>query len=202
MSKVSYANAVGCLMYLMVCTRPDISHAVSVANRYLADPGKVHWNAVKWIFRYLIGTRDFGILFDQRASTEAVGYVDSDYEEDLDSRKSMIGYVFRFASGPICQKSTLQEVVALSTIEAEYMAMTQEGKEVVWLTRLVNELGFKQDSMVLHCDSQMQFIWQRIRYIVQEQSILLCGITRLENGFHLVIFLCQRFSLVRVPMIC
>ena len=102
MSKVPYANAVGCLMYLMVCTRPDISHAVSVVSRYMADPGKEHWNAVKWIFRYLTGTRDFGILFDQRASTEAVGYVDSDYAGDLDSRKSMTGYVFRFNSGLIC----------------------------------------------------------------------------------------------------
>ena len=72
MSKVPYANAVRCLMYLMVCTRPDISHAVSVVSRYMVDLGKEHWNAVKWIFRYLTGTHDFGILFDQRASIEAV----------------------------------------------------------------------------------------------------------------------------------
>ena len=64
MFKVSYANVVGCLMYLMVCTRPDISHAVSVVSRYMANPVKVHWNAIKWIFRYLIGTHDFDILFD------------------------------------------------------------------------------------------------------------------------------------------
>ncbi|XP_065623117.1 secreted RxLR effector protein 161-like [Quercus suber] len=98
-------------------------------------------------------TRDFGILFDQRASTKAVGYVDSDYAGDLDSRKSMTGYVFRFAGGPICWKSTLQDVIALSTIEAEYMAMTKAGKEAAWLSGLVNELGFRQDSMVLYCDS-------------------------------------------------
>ena len=128
MSKVPYANAIRCLMYLMVCTRPKISYAVSVVSRYMVDPGKEHWNAVKWIFRNLIGTRDFSIQFDQRASTKAVGYVDSDYTGDLDSRKSMTGYVFRFASGLICWKSTLQDVVALSTIEAEYMAMTEVGK--------------------------------------------------------------------------
>ena len=151
MSKVPYANAVGCLMYLMVCTRPDISHAVSVISRYMADLGKEHWNVVKWIFRYIIGTCDFGILFDQRASTEVVGYVDSNYAGDIDSRKSTTGYVFRFTDGPICWKSTLQDVVALSTTEAEYMAMTEAGKEAVWLSGLVNELGFKQD---LHCDSQ------------------------------------------------
>ena len=93
------------------------------------------------------------ILFDQRAGTEAVGYVDSDYAGDLDSRKSTTGYVFRFAGGPICWKSTLQDVVALSTTEAKYMAMTEAGKEVVCLSGLVKELGFKQDSIVLHCDS-------------------------------------------------
>ena len=82
-----------------------------------------------------------------------MGYVDSDYAGDLDSRKSMTGYVFMFAGGPICWKSTLQDVVALSTIEAKYMAMIEVGKEAVWLSGLVSELGFKQDSMVLHCDS-------------------------------------------------
>ena len=127
----------------MVCTRPNISHAVSVVRRYMVDLGKEHWNVVKWIFRYLTSTHDFGILFYQRASTEAVGYVDSNYTGDLDSRKSMTGYVFRFAGGSICWKSTLQDVVALSTTEAEYMAMTEVGKEAVCLSGLVNELGFK-----------------------------------------------------------
>ena len=103
----------------MVCIRPDISHAVNVVSRYMVDPGKEHWNAVKWIFRYLTGTRDFGFLFDQRASTEAVGYMDSDYAGDLDSRKSMTGYVFRFVGGPICWKSTLQDVVSLSITKAD-----------------------------------------------------------------------------------
>ena len=107
MFKVPYMNAIGCLMYLMVCIRLDISHAVSVVCRYMANPGKEHWNSVKWIFRYLTGTRDFSILFDQRASTEAGGYVDSDYVGDLDFRKSMTGYVFRFDGGPICWKSIL-----------------------------------------------------------------------------------------------
>ena len=66
----------------------------------------------------------------------------------------MTGYVFRFVGGPICWKSTLQDVVALSTTEAKYIAMIKAGKEATWLSGLFNELGFKQDSMVLHCDSQ------------------------------------------------
>ena len=72
-----------------------------------------------------------------------MGYVDSDYARDLDSRKSMTSSVFRFAGGPIYWKSTLQDVVALSTTEVEYMAMTEVRKEAVWLSGQVNELGFK-----------------------------------------------------------
>jgi len=155
MEEVPYANAVGCLMYLMVCTRPDISHAVSVVSRYMANPGKEHWNAVKWVFRYLAGTRDLGIVFDQKeASEDVVGYVDSDYAGNLDSRRSMTGYAFMFSGGPVCWKSTLQDTVALSTTEAEYMAVTEAAKEAVWLKGLVSELGFMQDSVLLHCDSQ------------------------------------------------
>lgn len=71
-----------------------VHKAVSMVSRYMADPGKEHWNAVKWIFRYLAGTRDFGIMFDQKvASTIVMGYVDADYAEDLDSRRSMTGCV-------------------------------------------------------------------------------------------------------------
>lgn len=126
-----------------------------MVSRYMADPGKEHWNAVKWIFRYLAGTRDFGIMFDPKlASTTVMGYVDADYAEDLDSRRSMTGYVFMFAGGSICWKSTLQDTIALSTIEAEYMAVTEAAKEAVWLRGLVGQLGFKEDNIVLQCDSQ------------------------------------------------
>lgn len=155
MSRVPYANAVGCLMYAMICTRPDISHAVSVVSRYMANPGKEHWNAVKWIFRYLAGTKDFGIMFDRaEARSEVVGFVDSDYAGDLDSRRSTTGFVFIFNGGPLCWRSVLQSTAALSTTEAEYMALTEACKEALWLKGLVEELGFKQNSVQIECDSQ------------------------------------------------
>ncbi|GKA76938.1 retrovirus-related pol polyprotein from transposon TNT 1-94 [Tanacetum coccineum] len=79
MSKVPYASAVGSLMYLMVCTRPDISYAVSVVSRYLANPGKNHWEAVKWILKYLWGTANVGLVY-----VYVTGFVDSDYAKDPD----------------------------------------------------------------------------------------------------------------------
>ncbi|KAK3040178.1 hypothetical protein RJ639_028428 [Escallonia herrerae] len=153
MSRVPYANAVGCLMYAMVCTRPDISHAVSMVSRYMGNPGKKHWDAVKWIFCYLAGSTNFGIMFDRDgAKGEVSGFVDSDYAGDLDFRRSTTGYVFTFYGGPICWKSVLQSTTALSTTEAEYMALTEAAKEALWLKGLVEELGFKQrekDSSIL-----------------------------------------------------
>uniref|UniRef100_A0A2N9IGQ9 CCHC-type domain-containing protein n=1 Tax=Fagus sylvatica TaxID=28930 RepID=A0A2N9IGQ9_FAGSY len=142
MSKVPYASAVGCLMYAMVCTRPDLAHAVSTVSRYMANPGREHWNAVKWIFRYLKGTAEHGILFSRQPGTNSVvGYVDADYAGEVDDRRSTTGYVFTLSSGPICWKSTLQSIVAMSTTEAEYMAVAEAAKEALWLKGLVKELG-------------------------------------------------------------
>jgi hypothetical protein len=155
MSKVPYASAVGCLMYAMVCTKPDLAHAVSVVSKYMANPGKQHWDAVKWIFRYLKGTTDYGITFvRQKSNLSVVGYVDADYAGDLDDRTSTIGYVFTLTGGPICWKSMIQSMVAMSTIEAEYMVAAEVAKEALWLRGLVKELGIQQVGVPLYCDSQ------------------------------------------------
>uniref|UniRef100_A0A2N9GEX0 Integrase catalytic domain-containing protein n=1 Tax=Fagus sylvatica TaxID=28930 RepID=A0A2N9GEX0_FAGSY len=155
MSKVPYASAVGCLMYAMVCTRPDLAHAVSTVSRYMANPGREHWNAVKWISRYLKGTAEHGILFSRQPGTNSVvGYVDADYAGEVDDRRSTTGYVFTLSGGPICWKSTLQSIVAMSTTEAEYMAVAEAAKEALWLKGLVKEFGLNQGGVQMHCDSQ------------------------------------------------
>ena len=93
MSKVPYASIVGSLMYAMVCTRPDIAHAVGVVSRYMSHPGIEHWNAVKWILRYLRGTSNKCLHFAGFA-TDLQGYVDSDLVGDIDTMRSTTGYVF------------------------------------------------------------------------------------------------------------
>ncbi|GKE84265.1 hypothetical protein Tco_1558007 [Tanacetum coccineum] len=86
MSKVPYANADGSLMYLMVCTRPDIAYAISIVSRYLANPGKNHWEAVKWILKYLRGTTNVGLVCGKNRGNhvDVTGFVDSDYAKDPD----------------------------------------------------------------------------------------------------------------------
>ncbi|CAM6099455.1 unnamed protein product [Calypogeia fissa] len=155
MSKVPYDSAVGSLMYLMVYTRPDISHVVGLVSRYMANLGKVHWEAVKWILRYLKGTSDVGLLFDAQEDSARliIGYVDFDYEGDLDHRKSTSGYTFPLAGGCVSWRSTKQRCISQSSTEVEYVAATKATKEAIWLNKLVRDLGILQSSLDLHCDS-------------------------------------------------
>ncbi|RVW85369.1 Retrovirus-related Pol polyprotein from transposon TNT 1-94 [Vitis vinifera] len=132
MSKVPYASAIGSLMYAMVCTRPDIAHAVGVVSRFMSRPGKQHWEAVKWILRYLKGSLDTCLCFTG-ASLKLQGYVDADFAGDIDSRKSTTGFVFTLGGTAISWTSNLQRLLLLSTTEAEYVAATEAGKEMIWL---------------------------------------------------------------------
>ena len=95
MVEVPYASVVGCLIYAMVCTRPDLAHVVSQVSKYMSKSGRQHWEAVKWIFRYLRGIVGHVIVFgNQQGDSLVIGYVDSEYAGDLDNRRSTTGYVF------------------------------------------------------------------------------------------------------------
>ncbi|KAH9762289.1 hypothetical protein KPL70_000762 [Citrus sinensis] len=142
MVDIPYSQAVGSLMYAMVCTRANIAYAVSVVSRFMSNPGKLHWDAVKWVMRYLKGTLDHGLMYgkSKHEVCEVRGYVDSDFAGDLDRRKSISGYLFMLDSCLISWKATLQHIVALSSTEAEFVAATEAVKESMWLRGLLNEL--------------------------------------------------------------
>jgi hypothetical protein len=105
----------------------------------MSNPGKEHWRAVKWIFRFLRGTADHFLQFG-RTTKGLIRYVDSDYADDLDKRRSLAGYVFTVGSCAMSWKAVLQPVVALSTTEAEYMAIAEACKELIWLKGFYAEL--------------------------------------------------------------
>ncbi|KAJ4729013.1 Retrovirus-related Pol polyprotein from transposon TNT 1-94 [Melia azedarach] len=153
MSRVPYTSAVGSLMYAMVCTRPDLAQSVSVVSRFIGEPGKEHWQAVKRIFRYLKGTFDVGLIYGGDTQCLVTRFSDSDYAGDVDSRRSMTGYVFTLGSSVVSWKATLQPTVTLSTTEAEYMALTEAAKEGIWLKGLVSDLGLHHDQAIVYCDS-------------------------------------------------
>ena len=153
MGKVPYASAVGSLMYAMVCTRSDIAHAVGVVSRFLSNPGKEHREAVKWILRYLRGTSRVCLCFGS-GEPKLDGYTDSDMAGDVDTRKSISGFLMTFAGGAVSWQSKLQKCVALSTTEAEYIAITEGCKEALWMRNFLEELGLQQEKYVVYSDSQ------------------------------------------------
>ena len=153
MERVPYASAVGSLMYAMVCTRPDLAHAVGSVCRFLSNPGREHWNAVKCIMRYLRGTSSLKLCFGNE-KLFLVGYTDSDMAGDVDSRRSTSGYLITFGGGAVAWQSKLQKCVALSTTEAEFIAITEACKEMLWMKKFLQELSFTQEKYVLFCDSQ------------------------------------------------
>ncbi|GKC02760.1 hypothetical protein Tco_0994370 [Tanacetum coccineum] len=154
MGKVPYENAVGSLMYLMLCTRPDIAYAVSVVSRYLANPGKNHWEAVKWILKYLRGTANVGLMYgtDRGNHVDVTDFVDSNYAKDLDKGRSITGYAFLLQGCVVSWKATLQHV-ATSNTEAEYMAFTETVKEAIWLRGLLEKLGVELNTVAVNCDN-------------------------------------------------
>ncbi|KAL5546305.1 hypothetical protein UlMin_005992 [Ulmus minor] len=153
---IPYASAVGSLMYAMVCTRPDLAYSASLVSRFISNPGRGHWEAVKWILRYVKGASDVGLLYKrcEGSGAKLMGYVDADYAGDLDKRRSLTGYVFTLFGCTVSWKAQLQPVVALSTTEAEYIAATEGVKEAMWLKGLVGELGCMHDKVEVFCDNQ------------------------------------------------
>ena len=110
MSRVPYASAVGSLMYAMLCTRLDIAHVVGVLSRFMSNPGKEHWTAVKRVFRYLRGTSDYGLCYQGRGLERILdihGFVDADWAGDLYQRRSTSGYVFSIFGGAVSWMSKI-----------------------------------------------------------------------------------------------
>jgi hypothetical protein len=149
-----YAQLVGSLMYLSICTRPDISQAVGALARYMTKPTSTHWQAAKGVLRYLNGTSTYGITFGSSPSLNLTAYCDADYAGDLDSRRSTTGYVFILNGGSISWSSRLQQTVAVSTTEAEYMAAAVTIKEALWLRSLLSNLHLNITTVNINADSQ------------------------------------------------
>ena len=140
MQEVPYASVVGSLMYAQVCTRPDIAYIVGVLGRYLSNPGMDHWKAVKWVMRYLQRTKHYMLTYRRSSQIEIIGYSDSDYVGCQDSSRSTSGYVYLLAGGAISWKSAKQELIATSTMEAEFIACFEASNHALWLRNLVTGL--------------------------------------------------------------
>ncbi|XP_031267577.1 secreted RxLR effector protein 161-like [Pistacia vera] len=121
MTHVPYASAIGSLIYAMVCKRLDIAQVVGVLSRFMSNPGKEHWSAVKLVLRYLCGTSDLALCYGGMATRdelEVIGFVDADWGGDLGSRCSTSGYVFTLFGDVVCWMIKRQNIMALSSTKA------------------------------------------------------------------------------------
>jgi hypothetical protein len=138
MRHIPYREAVGALMYVSIGTRPDIAYAVSSVSRFSANPGRPHWNAVKRIFQYLQGTKGHWLTYGGE-NHGLIGYSDTDGSMHED-RHAVSGYAFLIDGGAVAWSSKRQEIIALSTTEAEYVAITHASKEALWLRSFLKEV--------------------------------------------------------------
>ena len=155
MERTPYASAMGSIMYAMLCTRPDVAHALGVASRYQSDPGPAHWGAAKTILKYLRKTQDLFLVYGAKELV-IEGFTDSSFQSDVDDFKSTSGYVFLLNGGAVTWKSNKQATVADSTTEAEYIAASEAAKEGVWIKNFVQELGVVPSCaqpIVVFCDN-------------------------------------------------
>ena len=135
-----YQSAIGSLLYLSVSTRPDITYAVSTLARFSSSPTQQHWTALKRVMRYLKGTTNYGIMYNKKGSQECICYSDADWAGDINDRRSTSGYLFQISGGAVTWSSKKQSCVALSTAEAEYVALSSAAQEAVWMRQLTTEL--------------------------------------------------------------
>ena len=118
---------------------------MGAVSKYCSKPNETHLTAVKCILQYLKGTAEFCLKFTKSGNGDLVGYADADWAGDLDNRHFTTGYVFLMAGGSVSWLSKKQPIVALSTAEAEYVALSMTTQEAVWLRRILSDLTTAED---------------------------------------------------------
>lgn len=158
MKKVSYASAVGSIMYAVRCTRPDVAFVQNMTSRYQRNPGGKHWHAVKGILKYLRNTKDMFLVYggNPEAELDVTGYCDASFETDKDDTKSQTGYVFVVNGGAVYWKSKKQTTIVMSVTEAEYIAALEAAMEVVWIRKFISGHGIMPSIELpinMYCDN-------------------------------------------------
>lgn len=155
MQNIPYQEAVGSILYLVQGTRPDLTFAISNVSQFNNNPGKAHWQAIKRILRYIKGTSKMKLEYSKDANSKIVGFSDSDWGGCTDDRRSCTGYVYIMNGGAISWASKRQTTVALSSTEAEYMALASATQEAMWFKQLDEDLWRKpSEPIMIHCDNQ------------------------------------------------
>ena len=192
-------SVIGSLLFIMLGTRSDIAFAVTKLSQFAANPSQDHLHKALYICRYLAGTRDYALVFDGKSNGGLIAYTDSDWASDPIKRRSTTGFFMKLADGNICWQSRLQRTVASSSTEAEYMALSDCSRQVMWLKSVLMELkrtvtvpvpicGDNQGSIFTgsnaYRDRRMKHIdirYHYIRELVEEKEVELFFIDGSDN---------------------
>ena len=149
-----YQTVIGSLLYIMLGTRPDISFAVTKLAQFASNPSVEHLNKALYVVRYLIGTRNYSLVYDGAKGMGLIACTDSDWASDPHTRRSQTGFYLKLAGGIFSWTSRAQRTIAHSSTEAEYMAICDAVKEAVYLKDLATKLGiWKQEDMPIFTDN-------------------------------------------------
>jgi hypothetical protein len=146
MADKPYRPILGSVMWGQLATRPDLSFSVSLLARFQANPGINHWSALMHVIGYIKNTLDYGLTYSREYDISPTAFVDADYGGCKDTRRSTSGYVFTMAGGAVSWSSKRQATVALSTVEAEYVAMSRCAQQMAWMHSWLTEIDIKYSS--------------------------------------------------------
>ncbi len=148
-----YRRIVGSLVYMTI-TRLDLSYVVGMASQFMQTPQKPHLDVVKRILRYIKHTLKCGIFYEVKSQLQVHGYTDADWVGNVSNRRSTSGFMFSFRTGDVSWSSKKQPTIALSSTKAEYRGVAIATCEIVWLQKLLSNLGQLVDApVVIYCDN-------------------------------------------------
>jgi transposase InsO family protein len=153
LNRYPYRSAVGSLIYLATCTRPDIAHAVGELGRHMQAPRQSHWAAVKRVFQYLQGTKQHTLTYGTNSSMRPTAYADASWGTFATSMRSTTGFVLMVAGGAIAWRSRRAATTMISTQEAEIAALSEAVEETIWITSMMKILG-EEEKPLVYCDNQ------------------------------------------------
>ncbi|PIL27392.1 hypothetical protein GSI_10540 [Ganoderma sinense ZZ0214-1] len=149
-----YQKVIGSLLYLMLGTRPDLAFAVTKLAQHAANPTEDHLSKALHICRYLVGTKNYALVYNGDSQLGLIAGTDSDWASDPYTRRSQTGFMLKLANCAFSWVSRAQKTIALSSTEAEYMAMSDCSRQVVWVHNLLAELGYYIGRVPLSGDNQ------------------------------------------------
>ncbi|GJX51010.1 retrotransposon protein, putative, ty1-copia subclass [Tanacetum coccineum] len=184
MKGISYASAVGSIMYAVRCTRHDIAFSHNLTSRYQQNPGESYWTTVKIILKYLRNTKYMFLFYGGESTTNlsVTCYIDASWETDRDDLRSQTGFVFMMNGGVVDWKSSKQSTTVMSSMKAEYIAVAKATMEAIWIRKFIYGLG-----VVPNIDKCMDMYYDNTgAIIVADEPGVQKGAKHFQRKYHFI----------------